>query len=104
MATAAPQAIPAVACGDNAPVARVRGYFLEANGTIFHGKRLSVELRVRVLACLARPGHPGHRARVFEVAPTTVLPWWGAAAEQLQAFTRYLLCDVHVDQLQLDAW
>ena len=30
-----------------------RGYFLETLGTIFHGKRTSVELIVRVIACLA---------------------------------------------------
>src|SRR5215467_872775 len=40
-----------------------RGYFLETHGTIFHGKRVSVELIVRVMACLAEscrwwPGAP----------------------------------------------
>jgi hypothetical protein len=30
------------------------------------------------------------------------LQWLGEAAEQLQAFSRYCLCDVHVTQLQLD--
>src|SRR5262249_17827324 len=30
-----------------------RGYFLETLGTIFHGKRVAVELIVRVIACLA---------------------------------------------------
>jgi hypothetical protein len=29
------------------------GYFLETHGTIFHGKRIAVELIVRVMACLA---------------------------------------------------
>jgi hypothetical protein len=29
------------------------GYFLETHGTIFHGKRVSVDLIVHVLACLA---------------------------------------------------
>ena len=41
-------------------------------------------------------------ARVFEVDPNTVLHWLVEAADQLQAFTRYFLCDVHVTQLQLD--
>jgi IS1 family transposase len=41
-------------------------------------------------------------ARVFEVDPNTVLHWLVEAAEQLQAFTSYFLCDVHVTQLQLD--
>jgi len=41
-------------------------------------------------------------ARVFEVDPNTVLHWLVEAAEQLEAFSRYVLCDVHVRQLQLD--
>jgi hypothetical protein len=41
-------------------------------------------------------------ARVFEVAPQTVLHWWVEVADQLQAFSRYCLCDVHVRQVQLD--
>src|SRR5205807_8222171 len=78
------------------------GYFLETHGTIFHGKRLSVELLVRVLACLAEGLGIRATARVFEMDPNTVLQWLVEAAEQLQAFTSYFLCDVHVTQLQLD--
>src|SRR5262249_7658569 len=78
------------------------GYFLETQGTIFHGKRIAVELIVRVLACLAEGLGIRATARVFEVDPNTVLQWLVEAAEQLQAFTRYFLCDVHVRQLQLD--
>jgi IS1 family transposase len=72
------------------------------HGTIFHGKRLSVELIVCVLACLAAGLGIRATARVFEVDANTVLQWLVEAAEQLQAFTRYFLCDVHVTQLQLD--
>jgi IS1 family transposase len=79
-----------------------QGYFLETHGTIFHGKRLSVALIVRVLACLAEGLGIRATARVFEVDPNTVLHWLVEAAEQLQAFTRYFLCDVHVHQVQLD--
>jgi IS1 family transposase len=79
-----------------------RGYFLETHGTLLHGKRLSVELIVRVLACLAEGLGIRATARVFEVDPNTVLQWLVEAAEQLQAFTSYFLCDVHVTQLQLD--
>ena len=78
------------------------GYFLETHGTLFHGKRLSVELSIRVLTCLAEGLGIRATARVFEVDPNTVLPWLLEAAEHLQAFTRYVLCDVHVTQLQLD--
>src|SRR6516162_7534910 len=41
-------------------------------------------------------------ARVFEVAPNTVLRWLVEATEQLHAFTSYFLCEVHVQQVQLD--
>ena len=41
-------------------------------------------------------------ARVFEVDPNTVLQWLVEAAAHLQSFTRYIVCDVHVQQLQLD--
>ena len=79
------------------------GYFLETHGTLLHGKRLAVELIVRVLACLAEGWGMRVTARVFEVDPNTVLQWLVEAAEQLQAFSCYFLCDVHVRQLQLEA-
>jgi IS1 family transposase len=78
------------------------GYFLETHGTIFHGKQVDVELIVRVLACLAEGLGIRATARVFEVAPTTVLHWLVEAAELLRAFSSYYLCDLHVEQLQLD--
>jgi IS1 family transposase len=55
-----------------------------------------------VLACLAAGLGIRATARVCEVDPNTVLQWLVEAAEHLQAFTRYFLCDVHVEQLQLD--
>jgi hypothetical protein len=79
------------------------GYFLETHGTLFHGKRLSVELIVRVLACLAAGLGLRATARVFEVAPNTVLQGLGEAAEQLRTFPIYFLGDVPAQQLQLDA-
>jgi IS1 family transposase len=78
------------------------GYFPEHHGTIFHGKQAPVELIVRVLACLAEGLGMRATARGFAVAPNTVLQWLVEAAEQLQAFSRYFLCDVHGNQLQLD--
>jgi IS1 family transposase len=79
-----------------------RGYFLETLGTIFHGKRASVELIVRVIACLAEGLGIRGTARVFEVDPNTVLQWLVEAAEQLRAFSRHILHDVRVRQVQLD--
>jgi IS1 family transposase len=78
------------------------GYFLETHGTILHGKRVAVELLVRVLACLAEGLGIRATARVFEIDPNTVLQWLVEAAEQLKAFSAYFLCDMHINQLQLD--
>jgi hypothetical protein len=79
-----------------------RRYFLETLGTIFHGKRASVELIVRVIACLAEGLGIRGTARVFEVAPNTVLQWLVAAAEQLRAFSQHFLHGIRVRQVQLD--
>src|SRR5262252_2137286 len=78
------------------------GYFPEHHGTIFHGKQTAVELIVWVVACLAEGLGIRATARVFEVAPNTVLQWLVEAAEHLRAFSAYFLCDLHLEQLQLD--
>jgi IS1 family transposase len=79
-----------------------RRYFLETLGTLFHGKHASVELIVRVIACLAEGLGIRGTARVFEVDPNTVLQWLVDAAEQLRAFSQHFLHDVRVRQVQLD--
>jgi IS1 family transposase len=79
-----------------------RCYFLETLGTIFHGKRASVELIVRVIACRAEGLGIRGTARVFEVDSNTVLQWLVEAADQLRAFSRHVLHDVQVRQVQLD--
>src|SRR5215470_17669974 len=79
-----------------------RRYFLETLGTLCHGKRESVELIVRVIACLAEGLGIRGTARVFEVDPKTVLQWLVEAAEQLRAFSQPVLHDVRVRQVQLD--
>jgi IS1 family transposase len=46
-------------------------------------------------------------ARVFEADPNTVLGWLVEAADHLEAFSRYFLHDVDVEQVQMDelfAW
>jgi len=78
------------------------GYFLETHGTIFHGKRVSVDLIVHVIGCLAEGLGIRGTARVFEVDPNTVLGWLVEAAEQLRAFSQHFLHDVRVTQVQLD--
>jgi transposase-like protein len=78
------------------------GYFPEHHGTIFHGKQAAVELIVHVLACLAVGLGIRATARVFQVDANTVLQWLVEAAEHLGAFSHYFLCEVHVEQWQLD--
>jgi hypothetical protein len=78
------------------------GYVFETHGTILQGKRVPVELMVRVIACLAEGLGLRGTARVFEVDPNTVLQWLVEAADQLQAFSRYFLHDLHLYQVQLD--
>ena len=78
------------------------GYFPKHHGTIFHGKQVAVERIVHVLACSAEGRGIRATARVFEVAPNTVLQWLVEAAEQLRAFSAYFLCELHLEQLQLD--
>ena len=78
------------------------GYFDETHGTIFHGKRGSEDLIVRVIACLAEGLGIRGTARVFEIDPNTVLSWLVEAAEQLYAFSAYFLHELHLNQVQLD--
>jgi IS1 family transposase len=78
------------------------GYFPEHHGTLFHGKQAAVDLIVHVLACLAEGLGIRATARVFEVDAHTVLQWLVEAAERLRAFSAYFLCDLHLEQLQLD--
>src|SRR5262244_2806248 len=79
-----------------------KGYFPEHHGTLFHGKRVSVDLIVLVIGCLAEGLGIRGTARVFEVDPNTVLHWLMEAAEQLRAFAQYFLHGRHLTQVQLD--
>jgi hypothetical protein len=78
-----------------------RRSFLETLDTLFHGKRASVDLIVRVIACLAEGLGIRGTARVFEVDPHTGLQWLVEAADQLQAFSRHVLHDVRVKHVHL---
>jgi hypothetical protein len=79
-----------------------QGYFSATHGTIFSGKRSSVELIVRVIACLAEGLGIRGTARVCEIDPNTVLSWLVEAGEQLKAFSIYFLHELHLNQIQLD--
>jgi len=77
------------------------GYFLETHGTIFHGKQAAVARSVRGLACVAEGLGIRATARVFEVAPSTVLQGLVEAAEQLRAFSAYCLGELPLEPRQL---
>src|SRR4029453_252212 len=62
------------------------GSFLETLGTIFHGKRSSPDLIVRVIACLAEGLGIRGTARGFEIDPNTVLGGLGEPGGRLKAF------------------
>jgi hypothetical protein len=57
---------------------------------------------IPALACLAEGLGIRATARVVEVEANTVLHWLVEAAEQLRTFCAYFLCDLHLEQLQLD--
>src|SRR5262245_50391441 len=88
--------------GASFTVRPVGGYVFETHGTIFHGKRVPVELIVRVIACLAEGLGIRGTARVFEVDPNTVLGWLVEAADQLRVFSASFLHDLKLRQVQLD--
>ena len=77
------------------------GYFPEHHARFFMASRPRRAHRARV-ACLAEGLGIRATARVFEVDPNTVLHWLVGAAAHLRAFSAYFLCEVHVNQLQLD--
>jgi IS1 family transposase len=79
-----------------------RGYFLETHGTLFHAKQVELDTLVWAMAALAEGLGIRAVARVFEVDPNTVLGWLIEAAEHLEAFSRYFLHDVDVEQVQMD--
>jgi transposase-like protein len=78
------------------------GYFLETTGTLFHAKQIEPDRLVWAIGTLAEGLGICAVARVFEVAPSTVLTWLVEAAEHLEAFSRDLLHDVAVEQVQMD--
>jgi transposase-like protein/IS1 family transposase len=77
-------------------------HFLETHGTPFHGKQVDPDKLVWALAALAEGLGIRAVARVFEVDPNTVLGWLVEAAEHLEAFSRYHVHDLHVEQVQMD--
>jgi IS1 family transposase len=83
------------------------GYFHQLHGTPLHGKHVSPDKLVWAVTALAEGLGIRAVARVFEVDPNAVLQWLLEAAEHLQAFSRYFVRDVHVEQVQRDelfAW
>jgi IS1 family transposase/transposase-like protein len=79
-----------------------RGYFLETHSTPFHAKQVDPDKLVWAIAALTEGLGIRAVARVFEVDSNTVLSWLVEAAEHLEAFSRYHLHDLHVEQVQMD--
>src|SRR2546421_8105549 len=79
------------------------GYFQETHGTPLHGKRVAPEKLVWAVGALAEGLGIRAVARVFEVDPNTVLQWLVEVADHAMAFSQYVLHDVRVTQVQLDA-
>jgi IS1 family transposase/transposase-like protein len=77
-------------------------YFLETVGTPFHARQVDPDKLVWALAALAEGLGIRAVARVFDVDPKTVLGWLVEAAEHLEAFSRYFLRDIDVEQVQMD--
>ena len=80
---------------------------METLGTPFHAKQVDPDKLGWAIAALAEGLGIRAVARVFEVDPNTVLGWLVEAAEHLEAFSRYFLQDVSVEQVQMDelfAW
>jgi IS1 family transposase len=78
------------------------GYFLETLSTPLHGKRVEPDTLVWAMAALAEGLGIRAVARIFEADPNTVLGWLVEAADHLEAFSRYFLRDVDVEQVQMD--
>lgn len=78
------------------------GYFLETVDTPFHAKQVNPDKLVWTIATLAEGMGIRAVARVFETDPNTVLRWLVEAAEHLEAFTRYYMRDLYVEQVQMD--
>jgi transposase-like protein/IS1 family transposase len=79
-----------------------RSYFLETLGTPLHAKQAEPDKLVWAIAALAEGLGIRAAARAFEVDPNTILHWLVEAAEHLEAFARYFLHDLHVEQVQMD--
>src|SRR5712692_4555117 len=77
-------------------------YFLETHGTPLRGKRVRPEVLVWVVGAVAEGLGIRAVARVFAVAPNTVLQWLMEVADQAAAFSRHFLHGVQGTQVQLD--
>jgi hypothetical protein len=78
-------------------------YVLETHGTPCHGQRGTPDLLVWAVGALAEGLGIRAVARGFAVDPNTGLAWWLEVADPLTACSPYVLRDVRVTQVQLDA-
>jgi hypothetical protein len=79
------------------------GSFRETTGTLLHAKQIEPARRVWAIAALADGLGSRAAARVFEMAPNPVRTGLDEAAAPREAFSRALLPDIAVEQVQMDA-
>jgi hypothetical protein len=77
-------------------------YFLATAGTPLPGKQVAPDKLVWAIAALAEGLGIRAVARVFEIDSNTILYWLVEASEHLEAFSRYFLHDLHIEQVQMD--
>lgn len=77
-------------------------FFLETHGTLFYGKTHPPETILRAIAALAEGLGIRAVGRVFGVQANTVLSWLVEAADHAEAVSDFLLCNLAVEQVQLD--
>jgi hypothetical protein len=102
LATSVPTATPLGGPWRQGHCAACGSFFLETQGTPRHGQRRAPALLVWAIGALAAGLGIRAVARVFEVAPNTVLAWGLEAADHAAAFSQDFFHASHGTQGQLD--
>jgi IS1 family transposase len=77
-------------------------HVLETHGTPLHGKQVEPDKLVGAIAALAEGLGIRAVARIFETDPATILLWLVEAPDHLAAFSRHVVHDLEVEQVQMD--
>lgn len=80
---------------------------METQGTVFYRKRVPAERVLLAIAALCEGVGIRKAARIYGVHPDEVLGWLVEASKHSEAVSRYLLHDLHVEQVhavEFTAW